>query len=349
MPPPPHKENTKTQWVVNEALRARTAIIISLAALLGAGVSLAKAAVGVPAVTAALGLVGVLLLLVQIAGRSFLMQLQQEHMLLKTENAADALRIIQRNTEEELRAEQKQSLQLEFLFTAMREFNLLQVESFERLSESRPTTSFYLQRQASSIVDVLKGRWDRSELLRPAQLWREYAKLMEMMRGDEIFRSTVCIPPDPADLFNEPMFTKYANEIRKAADPGERGVKVKRLFVFNREVLPPDGEALEPAVLKHLQELQDLEAELSTLEVRVTTKSIASTCFNRLHPDLMIWGNGLLILSDLSGPKELVTQAEFYFSGNNYTKEIADRQRQFDELFASPEEAFLLNDVLSPA
>jgi hypothetical protein len=339
------KEKSRAQGVAHAAVRARVVIVLSTLAVVGAAVSLLNNAVDAPIVGGVLGFVLLLIILAQIALRSYLMQHDQLGMLQKTEKAVEELEIIRTNTEEELRVEERQTRQLELLFTAMKEFNLLEVKSLEALEKSLPTTSFYLQRHATAIMEILKGHWDRSEFLRPQQLWHEYAKLVTLMRRDEIFRSTVCIPPDPADLFEDEKFNKYVDAIYKSAK--SQGVQVRRLFVLDCEVWPPDKGSLDAKLLEHLEKLQEVESAVKALQVRVTMESTASQeVFHRSNPDLMIWGDGLLILSDLSGPNGLVTQAEFFFANNSHSEQISKRQVQFDELFKDPERALTLAEVI---
>ena len=338
-------EPTRTQRIVNEALRGRVTIGLTLLALLGSVLSLLAHITTAQTVGAVLGFLALLLLLAQIAGRSFLMQVEQRGMLLKTEEAAKELQIIRRNTEEELRAEEKQTQQLELMFTAMREFNLIQVKSLDALRESRPTTSFYLQRHAAAIVEILGGHWDRSEYLRPEQLWREYSELVTRMRSGETFRSTVCVPSDPAILFDDPAFNDYVNAIYDAAV--SQKIKAKRLFVLDCDAWPPSRDSLDRKVLEHLRKLAEVENESEgALKVRVASEVEAKKHFHLGPPDFMMWGDGLLILSDLEGPGGLVTRAEFYFSTNNHAPEIVKRQTEFDNLFNDPKRALPLAAIV---
>ena len=341
--PQPQKE-TRAQLVVRGALRGRVTIALSALAVLASLVSLLKTSVSAETVGAVLAFVALLLFLGQIAGRSFLMQLEQHGMLEKTELAAHELAIIRRNTEEELRAEQMQNQRLELLLTAMRAFNLIEVDSLKALSRSWPTTSFYLQRHATTIVEILKGRWDRSEFLRPEQLWREYKELLTQMRDGETFRSTVCVPSEPALLFDDKVFNEYVDAIYEAASLQK--VEVKRLFVLDCEDWPPHKDSLEPKVLEHLRALAKVASSASALKARVTSEKIAKEHFHMGPPDFMMWGDGLLISSDLNGPDGLVTRAVFDFASDGYSAEILKRRKEFDALFADSKKVLPLGDVI---
>jgi hypothetical protein len=340
---PQPSEQPRTKRFVDRALRPRISLLLVVFALVGAVVALVKD-VSPPAVGASLGFVALLLVLAQIAGRSFLMQVEQSEMLERTSEAADELRVIRRNTEEELRAELKQNSQIELLLTAMKEFNLIEVDSLNALDASRPTTAFYLQRHGTAIVKILGGHWNRSEFLRPQQLWYEYKELVTRMKRGEIFRSTVCLPSDPALLLRDKDFNEYVDAIYEAADSQQ--VQVKRLFVLNDEDLPPRDSSLDLEVLEHLRVIAKVEEETPALEARVTSQKNATSHFNLRPPDFMMWGEGLLIVSDLNSPNELVTRADFYFASNNHSEEITSRQEEFDALFADSKRALPLSAFL---
>ena len=195
----------------------------------------------------------------------------------------------------------------------------------------------------TAIADILGGHWDRSEFLRPEQLWREYGELMTRLKPGATFRSTVCVPSDPALLFDDTTFGGYVLAIYYASR--SQGVKVKRLLVLNCEEWPPDQDALDHKVLDHLRELRKIEESTPTLEARVTIDRFARDAFHE-HPDFMVWGDGLLIQSDLNGADGLVTQAEFYFASNSYTEEIDRRQKQFDKLFEDADHAIPLTAIV---
>ena len=327
-PRTPRQSDVRAERILNKALQARLSVALLGLALVGSAISLASNVASAQTVGPVLGFIALLFLLAQIAGRSYLMQTEQRRMLLQANRELETIR---RNTEEELRVEEKQTRQLELLFTAMREFELIKVKSLEALQENRPTTSFYLQRHASTIIDILDGRWNRTERLRPGQLWHEYSQLIAQMRAGETFRSTVCVPTSPSDLFADEDFETYVRAIYRAAE--KKAVHVKRLFVLDVGEWPPRSDSLAPEVREHFRVLAEKDKQISTLEARVTDKDTASLHFHLQPPDFMMWDDGLLIQSDLNGPGGLVTRADFYFNGNSHGKEIRDRLSDLDRLF----------------
>jgi hypothetical protein len=343
-PQPPEQRRKR---IASEALRARVTLGLAGLALLASAITLAAKFASARTVGVILGFLAVLVILAQLLARSYLMQLEQEAIVETTAASAEGLqkelRAIRRTTEEELRIEEKQNKHLEQLFTAMKELKLIQVESLDVLSQSRPATLFYLLRHRDAIVDVLSGYWDRTESLLPSQLWGEYKNLVGGLRQDQIFRSTVCVPSEPSRLFDNSVFTNYVAAIYEAAET--KSVQVRRLVVLDGEEWPPDEGSLDSKLYRHLRELHDKEDKIPTLTARVTSDEIARAHF-KLNPDFMVWGDELLVKSDIPKRGDLVTHAEFYFPTNSQAEEIRRRQEQFDTLFDDATRALPLAAVI---
>lgn len=336
----------RAQRVAREALRARiTVAVAAVAVVLSALALVLRWVESGTQIAIALGAVYAMLALFQVALRTFLLQTAQETIVDKTEEAANTLDEIKRTAEQELKAEERQNRNLELLFTALRDFNIIQAESLDMLLEARPTTTYYLQRQVSAIVAILHGSWDRSESLQPEQLWMEYAELLKRLKPEEQFRSTVYVPTDPEPLFKDASFQRYVKEIYKAVRSQKVDV-VRRLFVLEDETWPLTREALPTVLIDHLRYLQRVEHETSSLTARVTINEHAKMKFHG-HPDFMVWGDGLAIESNLTGKDGLVVTARFFFAGT-HDEEIRRRQDQFDEVFGDETETMSLEQLLGP-
>ena len=126
--------------IADQILRARATIALSILALLTSAVTLITETGSVQTVA----YVYLLLLVAQVSVRAYLVQIEQKaiiettedttkKLLDKAEGAAKELQEIKKTTEEELRAEERQNKRLELLFTALKEFNLIEVKSLETL------------------------------------------------------------------------------------------------------------------------------------------------------------------------------------------------------------------------
>ncbi len=353
-PPAAKPPNRRGKQIAQQAVRAYVTIGLSLLALLATALTLIATTISGHVIVAVAGFIYLVLLVAQLSVRAYLAHLEQQEMVLATEDAtsellarandaAGELQEIRRVTEQELRSEEAQNRRLEMIFTALKDFNLIEIESLDVLSESRPATLFYMQRQITAITGVLGGHWDRKEFLRPEQLWREYRELVGRLKEDETFRSTVSVPSEPGLLFDDSTFNQYVQAIYEAARL--HSVVVKRLLVLPGHQWPPDKDKLDHKIVEHIRDLRKHEESIQTLKARLTSNGIASQHFN-LHPDFMVWGDGLLIKSNLAGAGELVTQAEFFFASRNQNEEILKRQKQFDDLFAHTQETLPLTAVL---
>lgn len=322
------------QRVARSVHKTRVTVAGSLLALVGAVVALFAGLADAKESLSGFAVAVIFILIGQIAARSYLVLAEQEDLVESAGNAQMVLASIQQGMRAELRLEQQQSLQLTSLLSALKECELLSVHSLEALEEHRPATRYYLRTQADAIIDILGGTWDRSEYLRPSQLWHEYEYLIGQMVAGGVFRSTVCVPHDPELLFGDASFASYLQAIYQSAR--ERGVRVRRLYVLECKQLPQGTQDLHPALAEHLDELRGVEAQVAEFEVRMATFGAAKTAFHE-HPDFMIWGEGLLVESDLSGEDGLVAKAKFHFAGTKSqttaSELIAKRTQEFDRLF----------------
>jgi hypothetical protein len=329
---------SRTERAARELLRARSAALLAGLGALGALLALVGKWAEPGTVATLVGLVSVLFVLARIAITNHLLHTKQLEVMTD-------LQELRQIAEADLAADQKQNVKLEQLLKAMRNFNVIQVEALEELRDAKPATWYYLESHTEAISDVLNGAWKRRESLRPEQLWTEYADLLAKLRPGEEFRSTVVLPEDPIALLQNTKFADYAEKIYEAAR--SKQIAVKRIFVLDVPSSPPRREELPDAVLAHLRELQRIEQETPSLSVKVTTKSKAVMTF-REYPDFMIWGNHLLIESNLDGPDGLVVKAIFYFAGTQ-DGQISERRKNFDDLFERDPEVIGLDQLLGKA
>ena len=324
---------TRTERAAESLLRARVSVLLMVLTVLGAAVALIRSWTEPGIVAAAAGLVAVLLVLARVALSDYLLHQEQKRTLRD-------LREVRRIAEEDLRTDQRQNAKLEQLLGAMRDFNVIQGQALEELRQAKPATRYYLESHTDAISDVLTGAWNRRESLRPEQLWREYGDLLGMLREGQLFRSTVVVPDDPESLLANADFNRYVDKIYDAAER----IEIRRLIVLDRRSWPPRRDDLPGPVLEHLTRLREVEGKTAGLTARVTTRARALMAFNE-YPDFMIWGDDLLIESNLDGPEGLVVKAVFYFAGTQ-DEQIRDRQRDFENLFGNAEQAVTLDGLL---
>jgi hypothetical protein len=340
------REKQKWQRRANDALRVRVTLALSAIALAAAIVTYLTTGVSAHTAGNVLGFVLILILLLQIAGRGLLIHADQMAIVQSSEEAAEELKSIKSDTEAELRLEKRHSQNLELLLNAMQNLNLVELRSPSELEQSRPATLFYLKRHAAAILSILEGYWDRSEFLQPVQLWQEYAELIPLLREGDLFLSTVCIPADPINLFHNSSFRKYVASIIDAVEAGR--IEARRLFIFGQDTpWPPNLEDLHPSVCTHFQELQAVEHATNMLKVRATSEKIARMRFQAPDPDFMVWGDGLLIESNLAGEGGLVTNAKFFFADGTEGRMITKRKWEFDQLFEDEDDTRPISDFLT--